>query len=217
MPLDWVEILAELSRPLPLFLFLSSTILVFLCLVLYWRKTLAKQLVEKKFKILNLVRAKDWKTSLPDLSSLSLSDIEDIKDYDRSLLHCASHHGNAEAVKFLLEKGMDVNALDLSKHTPVGFAAAANSLECVKELVSAGANVNLIDVHGHGPLYAAAVRGHVEVVKFLVEVAKVDVNQKEISTNFTVLQLVDGTKFPEMVKYLRSLPEFSGGHGDGGC
>lgn len=99
----------------------------------------------------------------------------------------AALHGNAAALKALLEVGADVNLRcgDLYAHgTPLHHAVSSGSLDAVKLLVSHGANVNAVDTAWNGtPLGWAyyALEGdsaktddramREEIVKFLTPLA----------------------------------------------
>jgi len=70
--------------------------------------------------------------------------------------------GNAEIIKFLISKGMDVQ---------IGLWCAIwkKNLEIARLFLSHGADVNKVDVHGESPFHEAVGREqNIEVVKFLV-------------------------------------------------
>eukprot|EP00163_Fabomonas_tropica_P006318 TRINITY_DN158_c0_g1_i3.p1 TRINITY_DN158_c0_g1~~TRINITY_DN158_c0_g1_i3.p1 ORF type:complete len:206 (+),score=38.73 TRINITY_DN158_c0_g1_i3:508-1125(+) len=84
-------------------------------------------------------------------------------------LHYAASKGHEDVVKFLIESGADVDALDDYKATALHRAAARGRLDVVKQLVASDANVNLQDSVGDTPLHHAALGGHVAILKFLFE------------------------------------------------
>jgi ankyrin repeat protein len=76
---------------------------------------------------------------------------------------------DSERVKFLVEKGADVNAPDLQGWTPLQNAARQRKDEMIKTLIELGADPNRPAADGMTPLIAAAMRDHVPSIKMLVE------------------------------------------------
>jgi ankyrin repeat protein len=87
-------------------------------------------------------------------------------------LHLAGFFGHAQAVRLLLERGSDANALSINqmRNTPLHAALAGPmAADGVRLLVDAGANVNARQHGGYTPLHAAANRGAVEIIDLLLE------------------------------------------------
>jgi ankyrin repeat protein len=76
---------------------------------------------------------------------------------------------DAERVKFLVEKGADVNAPDPQGWTPLQNAARQRKEDMIKTLIDLGADPNRADASGNTPLVAAAMRDHVPSIKVLLE------------------------------------------------
>jgi ankyrin repeat protein len=76
---------------------------------------------------------------------------------------------DADRVKFLVEKGADVNAPDLQGWTPLQNAARQRKDQMIKTLIELGADPNRPAADGMTPLVAAAMRDHVPSIKTLVE------------------------------------------------
>ena len=74
-----------------------------------------------------------------------------------------------DRVKFLVEKGADVNKPDPQGWTPLQNAARQRKDEMIKTLIELGADVNRPDDSGMTPLVAAAMRDHVPSIKVLLE------------------------------------------------
>jgi len=97
-----------------------------------------------------------------------------------NIINIASREGNLDVIKFLVDKGADVNSKDKDGYAPLNRAALAGHLDIVKYLVNkGGADVNAKDEDGNTPLYYAAGKGHLDIVKFLVNKGA-DVNSQNI-------------------------------------
>ncbi len=99
-------------------------------------------------------------------------------------LHAACRYGHPEIVRYLLEKGAEVNAPDWylvgreaaivnspdwhTRETPLHEACKNGNLECIKLLVEHGAQLDPVDSGGNTPLSNAAGKGHLDAVKYLV-------------------------------------------------
>jgi ankyrin repeat protein len=89
-----------------------------------------------------------------------------------TLLHLAGFFGHAEAVRLLLERGSDPNALSINalRNTPLHAGLSGPmGIEGVRLLVEAGADVNARQHGGFTPVHSAANRGVVEIIDLLRE------------------------------------------------
>ena len=80
-----------------------------------------------------------------------------------SLMRRSASHGHLHVVKFLVEKGADIHALN---DCALQWSAMSNHLHIVKYLVAQGASIHADDDNA---ARTSAHNGHLEVVKFLVE------------------------------------------------
>lgn len=81
-----------------------------------------------------------------------------------------AYEGELEAVRRLLEAGVDVNGTNANGATALHRAAYGHHLEVVQALVASGASLDMRDHNfGSTPLHAAAVSGATSVVNFLVK------------------------------------------------
>ncbi|MBJ8030050.1 ankyrin repeat domain-containing protein [Bacillus cereus group sp. N21] len=83
-------------------------------------------------------------------------------------LHVAVKKGHLEIVKYLIEKGIDIDArggtFDASA---LNVAAGAGHLEIVKYLIEVGAELD-VSLAKRNPLFGAIYGGHKEVAEFVV-------------------------------------------------
>ena len=100
-----------------------------------------------------------------------------VKDEDnRTLLHWAARGVHYEILKYLIEKGADVNAFDKNNVTALISVVARNHPKAVKLLIENGSDVNVKSNAEYTALHYAASDGFIEVVKLLIKNgAKLDI------------------------------------------
>jgi uncharacterized protein len=106
-------------------------------------------------------------------------------------LHVASAHGQLAIVKFLLEKGMDINANGGTfKSGAINEAAFRGHLDIVKYLCEKGAKFDL-DSFNSNPLISAIYNNHLDVAIFLID------NGIDITVGYNVgsLENVDACEY----------------------
>lgn len=77
-------------------------------------------------------------------------------------------HGDLEAVKTLLEKGADANAINNEGHTPLMAAASYGHESIVRILIEHGAKLDNVASSRETALGAAAARGFERIVRMLI-------------------------------------------------
>lgn len=82
-------------------------------------------------------------------------------------LMLASMSGKLPAAKFLVEKGVNLNASDKNGFTALIFAAGNNRLEVARYLIEKGANVNVVNKSEWTALKWAKARGFQDIVAYL--------------------------------------------------
>ena len=83
--------------------------------------------------------------------------------------------GNVECLKYLMQKGAEVNPIGTNDLGPLGCAATSGHLDCMKLLLEAAADVNQDKQIYTKPLKYAVVSGNTECVRLLLA-AGADVN-----------------------------------------
>lgn len=114
----------------------------------------------------------------------------------------AAYYGHPKTVKFLLDKGVDVNFQDAGHGASALHAASQSGRKrIVRTLLGRGAKVNLQNKDGDTALMAAAFNGHKDTVEILV-LAGADVNHKNPADE-TALSLASEEKHKKVIKLLR--------------
>ncbi|KAH0536550.1 hypothetical protein FGG08_006580 [Glutinoglossum americanum] len=147
-------------------------------------------------KILQLSTNWDW-----PMSGLLIergADLHDGGDDGMTLLHTAAIYKNAETVKQLIARGLDVNARSKAGMTPLDHCTDQMGLEIAGILIVSGARVDLMK----DPLYLAVVQRNEGFVKLLVENG-VDVNSEFFGRPCLSWALTHGDE--SMVQLLLSL------------
>ncbi|MBW3521211.1 MULTISPECIES: ankyrin repeat domain-containing protein [unclassified Chryseobacterium] len=125
---------------------------------------------------------------------------------DGTPLNHAINRGRNEIVKYLVERGANVNALYEGHYSPLMSAVGNNNVEMVKLLLENGADVNLKDKYGNRALWKAILNYNLQIVKLLVEAGadpfKAD-NPENYSNYDGAVDLMPATE--GIVKYFDSL------------
>lgn len=88
---------------------------------------------------------------------------------DTAILRNARHCDATQILEFLLEKGGNVEDLDVIRQTPLIIASQNGCANLVHLLLKAGANVHHTGDYNMSALIAAAQEGHTEIVQMLLE------------------------------------------------
>ncbi len=91
-------------------------------------------------------------------------------------LHYAAEEGCAEVVKFLVEKGVDINATKYERWTPLHAATYEGKLKIIRFLLDKGADPTIRDTDGKTPRKVAVLRSrhtkdkpYDEIIKLLAK------------------------------------------------
>ncbi len=86
-----------------------------------------------------------------------------------TLLHIACMKGDLKIIKFLLEKGAEVNACNLYNNTPLMLACAKGNEEVVKLLLEHKADIKKLSYIGCSHATYAFLQGHYKLLEFLLD------------------------------------------------
>lgn len=85
-----------------------------------------------------------------------------------SLMFCVENN-MIECVKILIDKGADVNKIDMDKCTALMYASYYGYTECTKILIEADANIYNVSKSGFSALTIATENKHTECIKVIKE------------------------------------------------
>jgi len=83
------------------------------------------------------------------------------------IFRTAAFQGNVEAVKYLLERGVDINATDRHKETALILATGSRCKEVVRLLLERGADVNAVNDCGNSALSFAKIWKDQAIIELL--------------------------------------------------
>ncbi|WP_341813090.1 ankyrin repeat domain-containing protein [Wolbachia endosymbiont (group B) of Germaria angustata] len=115
-------------------------------------------------------------------------------------LFSALKNGHLQKAKWLIKKGVNVNAKNEENITPLHFAAGNGYYEIVKLLLGDGAKVNARDILNCTPLSIAARNGYFDIAQLLLQ-HKAEVNTKDALGN-TPLHLAAKNGYLDIVDLL---------------
>ena len=92
-----------------------------------------------------------------------------------SIVHMAAENPDIRIIKLLVERGADVNVMDVYDSTPLYYAARENTLEMVRYLVSLGNDPLLENLDGDNLLTVSACNPHKDVLEYFL-LQGVDIN-----------------------------------------
>lgn len=113
-------------------------------------KRIANQLSEMLFEDDNLPKQDNTVEILSIIDSLENIEIKD-RD-ERTPLINATCHNQKIIVKYLIDKGANLNAQDKLGYSSLHFAAQNGYIEIADMLLKNGASIDLLDAYGNTPL-----------------------------------------------------------------
>lgn len=104
-----------------------------------------------------------------------------------SLLHLAAAVDEAQAVRYLIERGIDVNSRNALHHTPLHLAAGEGHTNIAQILVEeGGAEIDVFDARNLTPLHYAVNNKRLKAVELLIKL-KANVNAVSVGQSSTGL------------------------------
>ena len=103
---------------------------------------------------------------LTTIKSLTNGDIRDREG--RTPLYIASCYGQKETIKYLLDKGYDINAIDGSGASALMCSIWNNQIDIAKFLIESGADVNVKNKWGNTALKQARFKGFKKLEGLLI-------------------------------------------------
>jgi ankyrin repeat protein len=122
------------------------------------------QLAENKRLYLLRDKLEKLKNNLVDVNMNEL----DAADNYNTCLHQAVLLEKKPLVKALIERGADVNSVNIKFETPLHFAVSKQNLDIVTLLLVVGANVTYKDGNLNTPLHLAIAHSYPQIVKSLL-------------------------------------------------
>ena len=112
----------------------------------------------------------------------------------------AADKGQMEIIKFLVERGVDVDATTVDGVTPLMYASQNGNLEIMEYLIGKGADVNATPFNNVTPLIGAVRTGHYKAAEMLLKAgAKVDAKDE---LDLTSLMHASAYDYPEIADLL---------------
>lgn len=121
------------------------------------------------------------------------------KEHNTCLIY-ASYKNRLEIVRFLLEKGADVNACNNEGFTALMYASRNNNFEVVCLLLEKGANVNKYNFYNCTALLYASYNNNLELFRLIIKTGA-NVNKYDSYKN-TALMITSQNNNLEMVRLL---------------
>lgn len=112
-------------------------------------------------------------------------DINDGNKKKETPLHIAVRNNKVEFVKFLIERGAEVEAKDVNGATPLFISLEVDNLELAKYFVEKGADVNVEANDGRRLVHLAGSSKTVDTIKWLVGLG-LDINVKDKEANLPI-------------------------------
>ena len=130
-------------------------------------------------------------------------------------LHTTSRVGDIQAMKTLLDRGADINALSFSKNTPLYMACYYSQEEAAEFLILQGCDINQQDVTHRSPLMLTIERGMMSLMQTLLndptcDVTQFDRRKRNILHHAVIARNVDAIKIlqrKKLMKYLSGQPD----------
>jgi hypothetical protein len=149
----------------------------------------------------DLVAATDYE-AIPVIEKLLDEGADVDMTQQRTALHAAAEQGNLEIVDLLIDRGANVNLMDIHGRVPMYVAIANHHPEVAMRLAEAGTDLGAVTTDGSTVLMAAVRAEDLELARWVLDHG-VDVNAaRPEKRHATALMMAAGRGNPEMVALL---------------
>ena len=104
-------------------------------------------------------------------NKVEVRDVIDAQTFNQNLCFTAVQGSDEikclDMLKFLVSLGVDLNAKDNLKQTPLFYAAKQGHCSIIKVLIENGLDINQIDFYGQNAIYYAINTGKFDAVKLI--------------------------------------------------
>jgi len=159
-----------------------------------------KQLPEKEQEYLNAALSGDIAT-LKRIIDAEEIDLNVVDSFGHTALMNAAWKDRGDAVKLLLETGVELNCRNIDGQTAMDKAAYWGFTKILQLLVDAGSMIDIRNNNGETPLHRAAMWGHVDAVKLLLN-AKANANEFKNQRRYTPLHFAAKHGKSEVIRVL---------------
>lgn len=157
-----------------------------------------------RLKLAVMIRegAHDDVLTLLDSGSVSVNEVFSKKTGTTPLI-LAVELEQETIVRLLLERGAEVNQVDIQHVTALWLASGQGHLEIVRLLLEANANPNIASEEGLTPLHAAVIFNHTEIVQLLL-FSGADPDAQDDEGHTAIFDAAENN-YPALLKILHSV------------
>ena len=103
--------------------------------------------------------------------------LRDVDDNDATLLHHTAAHNQTDVIQYLIECGINCDAVDNDGSTPLHLATISGSVEAIHVLLNNGASDTILNIALESPLHIAVRINHPKLVQAFISHPLVEILQ----------------------------------------